>query len=242
MTRHFLAALALVTLTGPTAAACLPEPDPSRPQFVVGYGSLMEEDSKRRSAPDAGPNHPVTVTGFRRAWNTRGRSTGHAPTYLGVEMPSGDGPVPEMLAVVYKASGDLAGTDDREAFYCRHPVPPAQIEMLDGWSLPRDAQVWIYVNTPEAIHPPSAHWPIVQSYVDIFLSGCLDLQSRLTPDHAARMNVAERCIDTTHGWSEHWVNDRIMPRRAFIHQPNASEIDRLLAELLPSIFRRIEIE
>ena len=46
----------------------------------------------------------------------------------------------------------------------------------------------------------------------------------------------------TTGWSEHWVNDRIYPRRPFVHQPRAGEIDRLLSASLPELFGRIRLE
>jgi hypothetical protein len=49
-------------------------------------------------------------------------------------------------------------------------------------------------------------------------------------------------VRTTDGWSKHWVNDRIYPRRPYIHQPNAWEIDAHLKRLLPELFGGIRIE
>ena len=64
---------------------CHPKTTDGTPQFVVGYGSLMERESKRLSAPTSGPNHPIRVTGFQRAWNTRGGSgIGLSTIFLGV--------------------------------------------------------------------------------------------------------------------------------------------------------------
>jgi hypothetical protein len=104
---------------------------------------------------------------------------------------------------------------------------------------PETGQIWIYVSKPEAVDPPDADYPIVQSYVDIFITGCLQLAERVVGQNE---DFAEQCITTTSGWSPHWVNDRLLPRRPFIHQPNASEIDRLLFENVPDEVRMIRIE
>jgi hypothetical protein len=50
------------------------------------------------------------------------------------------------------------------------------------------------------------------------------------------------CLCTTDGWSKHWVNDRPMPRRPYIHQPRAWEIDQHLKKLLPEFVGAIPIE
>ena len=56
------------------------------------------------------------------------------------------------------------------------------------------------------------------------------------------LDFAESCIATTDGWSPHWVNDRLQPRRPFIHQPKASAIDALLHKMVPEQFEEIRIE
>lgn len=53
---------------------------------------------------------------------------------------------------------------------------------------------------------------------------------------------AKQCIDTTTDWSGFWVNDRIYPRRPFLYQPKAFQIDRLLNEVIPQFFEKIKIE
>ena len=60
-------ALGLLWAVSVCAEDCHPEVDPSKPQYVVGYGSLMETASKRMTEPDAGTNLPVSVTGFQRS-------------------------------------------------------------------------------------------------------------------------------------------------------------------------------
>jgi hypothetical protein len=215
-------------------AACHPAIDASRPQFVVGYGSLMEDDSRRRTSPRAGAAHPIEVTGYERGWFERGSAIGFSTTYLGVR-PSADA---TMNAVVYALQPEeLAATDARESSYCRAAIPGASVKALAGPALSADAQLWIYVTDPHRIAAPDAGYPIVQSYVDVFLSGCLEQEERF-----ALHGFARRCVATTTGWSGEWVNDRIFPRRPFIHQPRAGAIDRLLAATLPREFARIHLE
>ena len=231
--------LMLVGLSGAAFAAadCHPKIDPKAAQYIVGYGSLMEKASKDRTAPDTGANLPVMVTGYERSWSLRGSGAGFGTTYLGVQAKDDA----MMVAALYRvfAGEDVSATDQREAYYCREKVDPGALRMLDGSTVPDKGQIWIYVSKPEAVDPPDADYPIAQSYVDLFLTGCLQLAERVVGQNE---DFAKQCITTTAGWSPHWVNDRLLPRRPFIHQPNAAEIDRLLFENVPEEFSKIRIE
>lgn len=234
--RTLVVALALAFQWAGAAEAgeCHPQIDPSKPQYIVGYGSLMETSSKRMTEPDAGINLPVLVTGFQRAWNTHGTSR---TTFLGVQ-PSRSA---EMAAALYRSilkDGEF-GADARERSYCRVTVDPASIEMLDASSVPAPSQIWIYVNKPASLAPPDEMNPITQSYVDIFITGCIELQALVTEPN---FDFVERCVRTTKGWSRHWVNDRLYPRRPYAHQPKAWEIDRHLKRLLPQLVEAVRIE
>ena len=78
----------------------------------------------------------------------------------------------------------------------------------------------------------------MQSYVDIFLSGCIELQERVSdPD----VDFVDQCVLTTDGWSKHWVNDRIYPRRPYQHQRNAFQIDRVLRKHMPELVEAIRM-
>jgi hypothetical protein len=221
--------------TSAQAADCHPEVEPSKPQYIVGYGSLMSSSSKRITEPDAGVNVPVLVTGFERAWNTHGSYGG--TTFLGIR-PSQSATIAAALYRDFLEEGKL-GADARERSYCRAAVDPASIRMLDGSAVPAPSQIWIYVNKSAKPEPPNAEHPITQSYVDLFISGCIELQSRVAvPD----LDFVERCIRTTRGWSKHWVNDRLYPRRPLAHEPMAWKIDQYLRRLLPKLFAGIRIE
>ena len=214
---------------------CNAPPDSSRPQYIVGYGSLMQDESRKRTSPQAGPAHPVAVKGYRRGWFARGETVGFGATYLGVVPRRED----HFNAVIYEVDpAELLATDKRELSYCRAAVAIRDITPLDsGLVAAPGAQVWIYANRPEGVATPSSRYPIVQSYVDIFVSGCLEQEQRF-----GLAEFAKQCLSTTADWSEHWVNDRIYPRRPFIFQPKAGQIDDLLSKQLRQYFSGIRIE
>jgi hypothetical protein len=220
-----------------SADSCHPEIDAMVPQYIIGYGSLMEKASKDRTSPDTGANLPVMLTGYERSWNLRGATAGFGTTYLGAERKEGV----LMAAALYRVftRQDILSTDARESYYCRDAVDPGAIRMLDGSAVPETGQIWIYVNKPDAVDAPDADFPIVQSYVDLFLSGCLQLADQVIGQN---QDFARQCISTAAGWSTHWVNDRLYPRRPFIYQPNSSTIDQLLSENVPEQFKMIRIE
>jgi len=203
---------------------------------VIGYGSLMRSASKERTWPGTGTNIPVKVDGFERGWNARGSEIGFSTTYLGVTAKAGA----KMVAALYRVFDHAAFSagDTREYVYCRAAVKPEQITMLDGSTPPANGEIWVYVLMPDQNRPANAQFPIIQSYVDIFLSGCLELQGLVVDP---QYDLLAECITTTQGWPRHWVNDRIFPRRPF-HQPNAVQIDTKLHQMLPEQFEAIRLE
>jgi len=220
---------------GGLGGECNATPDAGRPQYIIGYGSLMQDESRKRTSLRAGPAHPVEVRGYRRGWFARGESVGVSTTYLGVLLNRES----RLNAVIYEVDpAELLATDQRERSYCRVPVSIPDVTPLEGGFFPPPgAQVWIYANRPESVARPDSHYPIVQSYVDIFVSGCLEQEQRF-----GLVDFARQCLSTTADWSEHWVNDRIYPRRPFIFQPRARQIDDLLSKQLHRYFSRIKIE
>jgi hypothetical protein len=58
-------------------------------------------------------------------------------------------------------------------------VPASGVASLEKVPFETGAgQAWIYVNQPGTIATPTVDYPIVQSYVDIFVSGCLEQEQR----------------------------------------------------------------
>lgn len=229
-----LCVLSLLTVSPLALAddACHPAVKRASAQFIVGYGSLMQSESRHRTAPDADEGHPVMITGFQRSWNFRGPSSSPT-TYLGILPKAGA----RMNTLIYSIPAEeVLATDEREDGYCRIPVTSKQMKMLDSSDEPA-GQVWIYAISPERSMPPDQDFPIVQSYVDVFIGGCIEIgDANSLPDFAAD------CIRTTHGWSPYWVNDRLMPRRPFVYQPLARRIDVLLGNALPDLLKKRKIE
>jgi hypothetical protein len=229
-------AFLLLSQTVLASQPCHPEIDVSKSQYGIGYGSLMEDQSRRRTAPNTGEALPAIVTGFERSFDSPGSSVGFSTTFLGVAK----NPQAQITAAVYRIfrPEDVAATDARERGYCREAVAPEQVQLLDGSGTLANSEFWIYVNHADRRAQATEQLPLVQSYIDIFLTGCLQLKERAT--HFDR-DFALECLKTTTGWSVHWVNDRIYPRRPFIYQPNAGIIDRLLDEHIPE-FKQVRIE
>jgi hypothetical protein len=48
--------------------SCRPEPNPEAVQYIVGYGSLMEQESRSRTTSNISEVKPVIVSGFQRIW------------------------------------------------------------------------------------------------------------------------------------------------------------------------------
>lgn len=217
------------------AGECYPAADASRSQYIVGYGSLMQDESRKRTSPQAGPAHPVQVEGYRRGWFARPQAVGFAPTFLGAR-PDRQG---HFNAVIYQVDADeLLATDKRERSYCRARVATPDMTPLESDFHPApDGQAWIYVSKPENVATPTSRYPIVQSYVDIFVAGCFEQEQRF-----GLPGFSRQCLSTTTDWSEHWVNDRVYPRRPFVMQPKAGQIDNLLSSELRRYFEHIRIE
>jgi len=149
---------------------------PKGPQnYIFGYGSLIEDESRQRTTPSARDAWPARVSGIRRGWWARGAKSGLTTTYLGAVVD----PARTCNGVIYKVSAEeLAATDRREsAGYQRCRIESDQITMLDGRDTPLEGVVWAYLNLipPDKLGDNLAtfQFPIVQSCVDICIHGCL---------------------------------------------------------------------
>jgi hypothetical protein len=237
MLKQNLVFLVWLMITAPACAKpndhCHPQANPNLSQYIIGYGSLMETVSKKATDDSSGDNKPVRIDNYQRGWFAKGLSTGFSTTYLGViKKPSA-----HFNGTLFKLAStySLKNYDRREIYYCRVLVPGTDIHLLVEQKLPR-GQYWIYALKPELMASPTARYPIVQSYVDIFLAGCLEIEEKY---HLR--NFAAHCVNTTDDWSAHWVNDRIYPRRPTVYQAKARVIDALLQQQIPIFFNQIQL-
>ena len=180
--------------------------------YIFGYGSLLNSHSRKLTG-QTGEAIPVVVSGLIRHWSLIDDSYQLSP--LAVEI--GEGQVNGVLLEVNDSS--LNDFDIREAGYSRIKINHNKIDMPGR--LDSTKPVWAYVTN--SINSPTEQAPIVQSYVDTVLAGCLDISE----------NFAIHFIETTLGWHHPFENDRTQPkyqRRAGVTDEHISIIDNLLAK------------
>ncbi len=214
---------------------CHPQINPKLPQYIIGYGSLIDEQSKKSTDPTAYENIPVLIKGYTRSWCAHGNFPGFNTTYLSIyENKAGS-----FNGVIYRVKDAQAieQYDQREMVYCRKELKAKEIKIYVK-KMPEKKQVWIYYPISRHTEQPSKEVPIVQSYVDIFVKGCIKIEEKYNIK-----GFAKDCIISTKNWPDKgWVNDRIYPRRPLAHEPYARKIDGLLKFHLPRQFENIRIE
>ena len=156
--------------------------------LIFGYGSWISKKGRSPSGVDQ-KVWPARVSGFRRFWNAY-CDLGFC--VLGVTTA----PEASCNGVVVAVSNDeLPEFDKRETLYRKVVLDSASVEYL-GEHAPSDTEIWIYV--PHRIVIPTASVPLLQSYVDVALSGCLEISE----------SFAAEFITSTVGWDKPWINDR----------------------------------
>jgi hypothetical protein len=129
--------------------------------------------------------------------------------------------------VIVKVSPEeLLKFDEREDVYHRQKLPISSFS-FSGKNTLLEGNVWIYLTDEPKI--PSSHDPIVQSYVDVILTGCLDFGE----------SFAKEFIEQTQGWSYPWLDDRESPRyiRALKENSRKEKIDAILKQTIPEEFK-----
>lgn len=180
--------------------------------YIFGYGSLINAASRKLTG-QTGKATPAIAHGLVRYWGKIDDSYTLSPLVVN----KGEGQVNGVLLEVDDAA--LAEFDRRERGYHRIPVEPKQIETDQPFN--RDHAIWVYVK--DAPLPPCANTPIMQSYVDTVLAGCLEVS------HA----FAEHFVRHTVGWHHAKENDRHQPKYgnlAGVEDHHYAVIDSLLSE------------
>jgi hypothetical protein len=195
---------------------------------VFGYGSLLERASRTRTNPDAIGAWPARVEGYQRGWfHQFADHVGSSCTYLGAVKARGK----TINGVIYRVA-DFESTQQRETGYTATPLKADEITMLDGGKTldpAKGEKVYIFVSNKDSISKtmePTTVFPMVQSYVDLCINGCLELEAI----YRTANGFTQEFIRTTTGWNKDWINDRLYPRRPFIYVPNAGAIDQALKE------------
>ncbi len=221
MTHQLIKYLFLILwLTPIFGAPCHPKINPKLPQYIIGYGSLINEASKKRTDPTAQENFPVIITGYERSWSVYGGPK----TFLSVSEKQNA----TFNAVIYQLNQPkkVFLYDKREKSYCRKAVSQHQIQVY-GTKLPDQKQIWIYSSSHPSHEYPTKDFPIFQSYLDIFISGCLQIEEKFNIK-----DFTKNCIKSTKHWPTAWESGVIFPRHPASYEPYATQVDHLLREVL----------
>lgn len=237
----------------------------------TGYGSLIDAVSRAKTVPELAQKvvTPVLVKGLERVWAKR---TIRGMTAMGVRFVPNAECVGVLLPVDDK---ELARFDRREKGYFRAKLNLDDVEPVpfldDGYYKEEDhsiflsakaddklqdaISIWVYVQKKPL--PPTPKHPIVQSYVDTILRGCLHISDDFAKDFIANSkgwspseltelrDELEQETDISDDGSDDdeivWVDDRDDPvyersdREWSLQQ--ARKLDRLLQKYRPKHFR-----
>ena len=210
--------------------------------YLFGFGSIINssthapwleksDDQKVETLPGAVATLKGSF-GYARHWNFRS-TTGF--TALGLEEISnnniGDGHNRGVNGVVFRIKRSMIPAfDRREVGYKRvsvsleflefHPVQPETCkEQMDFKQISSQDRIWIYVPLPGLCCHADENHPLLQSYVDTVLQGCLDWGEEA---------MAEEFVLSTGGWSPFFLNDTPSSRRPWLFRKEYNTIDRLL--------------
>lgn len=180
--------------------------------YIFGYGSLMNSASRQLTG-QTGRAIPVIAHGLVRYWGKIDDSYTLSP----LAADTGEGQVNGVLLEIEGMA--LADFDRRERGYHRVRLTPNQIECDQPFD--HHMPIWVYIKSqPE---PPCESMPIVQTYVDTVLAGCLEVSEAF----------ARHFVEHTLGWHHPMINDRLAPKYgnlAGVREEHYPAIDALIAQ------------
>lgn len=203
--------------------------DTKQRYYMFGYGSILY--SACRAETDRGETSkviPVVVRSLQRCWSV---DTDWDITTLGIKKEK-DARVNGILVAISNESFDAYRK--RESHYTPYFLHEKDIEFLADTADRADIKEAFCWLSP-VITPPREEFPIVQSYLDVVLRGCMEVDEMLGNKND---EFVGEFLATTKGWQGPWVNDRANPSyiRALDYntvKPAVIErIDALLAGML----------
>ncbi len=175
------------------------------------------------------PGAVATITrcfGYKRKWNFRS-FTGF--TALGVVSAEDD--ASDINGVLFEVPrGEMQNFDRREVGYQRIEVPLKFLEFnprasgstpQTTFDIASNDKIWLYVPIPSQNMYADENHPLLQSYVDTVLQGCLEWGGE---------DMAEKFILSTGGWSCFYLNDTPSSRRPWLFRKQYATIDELLSK------------
>ncbi len=203
-------------------------------KYIFGYGSLLSSASRFQTLQEEVKAIPLTLFGYKRSWNTRASQLGGGITFLGLE------PVENSFCngIVFPVDEEqFVRLAKREAGYQQVELPIEAFQWADPSNSLDIKTVTTFCFVSE--NRPDNEHPIVQSYLDLCLEGCIELENDF--DCIKEGQATEDFIKLTDGWSRYWINDRIHARRPWVHTPLAGQIDRAIRQHLPDLLEHIQI-
>lgn len=179
--------------------------------YIIAYGSLLDEKSRTQTTASANDIFPIEVRGFARSFGVHGNNR----TYLTV--------VPNKTASFnagYYAidNSTIEAVDRREKFYCRTLVPADQITQFEKSA---SGTFWVYAT--KVTDAPSVAFPLHQYYYDLFVNGCIEMGERYK-----MANFAKKCVESTSLWpTDHSMVLKNPPRKR-----DSTAIDELVSSVL----------
>jgi hypothetical protein len=202
--------------------------------FVFGYGSLICRHSRATTVASgsAVTTTPVIVSGLQVMWSCRAP---YGMTALGVVIQQQQEPKSTQAAaaaigvLVPVTETELVAFDEREGDeYERTMVPlhdvatvpflpiekhyahPHHGHFLKAKDKQQDADIRIWVYVQKEPLPAAPSHPIVQTYVDTILRGCLEISE----------DFASTFLETVQGWHSDDNDEQRNPDAATIHYVN----------------------
>ncbi|MFT5707172.1 MAG: hypothetical protein ACI9ES_001462 [Oceanospirillaceae bacterium] len=172
---------------------------PQTRHYIFGYGSLINSIS-RTVTGETGVAVAVKISGFARYWSRISEDFGMSSVVVVPEQRQACNGV-----LVEVPESELPSFDLRERGYQRVLVDASQVEFysqtIDLKLLPNThIKIWLY-QSQEVVNPCEDH-PVVFSYLDVILSGCLEYSPPFCDDF----------MQLTQGWKHAMLNDRRDPR------------------------------
>jgi len=138
MKYFFIAIFSFIFFSLSTALAstkdCNLKPSANSKNYIIGYGSLMERESRMNTNPQAYKVEPVLVSGFQRVW---GQNGGNYKTTFLTLVEKKDA---KLNAIFYSVNlENLIKTDQRERSYCRIKVDEKNLDFYGRKVKSKDA-------------------------------------------------------------------------------------------------------
>lgn len=186
--------------------------------YIFGYGSLINSTS-RSITGITGEGVPVRINKVKRSWFATSKVNPMAS--VGIESDNNSNCNGVLFPIDHQ---ELSKFDARETGYYRESLPLSHINFLsEGISIKED--VWIYF--AKKTNHPSSKQPIVQSYVDVIIEGCLEIG----------LDFTKEFLKTTMGWEHTWVDDRLFPKypRPLENSNTHQKIDQIIQKTIPGL-------